>query len=112
MGTANWPERSRAEVAGPGLAGVLVEWITAPMAILFDAVSFLFSAVFLSRIREPEPPPVRRAQPHLGREIAEGLRGAWNDPLLRAMAGRTLTAPSSWAFQAACTSCLPCANCG
>lgn len=81
-----------AEVAGPGLAGVLVEWITAPMAILFDAVSFLFSAVFLSRIREPEPPPVRRAQPHLGREIAEGLRGAWNDPLLRAMAGRTLTA--------------------
>jgi Na+/melibiose symporter-like transporter len=81
-----------AEVAGPGLAGVLVEWITAPMAIFFDAVSFLCSAVFLRRIHKPELSPARPAQPHLGREIAEGLRGAWNDPLLRAMAGRTLTA--------------------
>jgi predicted MFS family arabinose efflux permease len=81
-----------AEVAGPGLAGVLVERIGAPMAILFDAVSFLCSAVFLGRIRKPEPPPVRGAPPHLGREIAEGLRSAWRDPLLRALAGRTLAA--------------------
>jgi predicted MFS family arabinose efflux permease len=48
--------------------------------------------VYLSRIRKPEPPPVRGAPPHLGREIAEGLRGAWRDPLLRPLAGRTLTA--------------------
>jgi predicted MFS family arabinose efflux permease len=83
---------SVAEVAGPGLAGLLVEWITAPMAILFDAVSFLCSALSLWRIRKPEQPPERRPEPHLGREIAEGLRAAWSDPLLRALAARTITA--------------------
>lgn len=81
-----------AEIAGPGLAGVLVQWITAPMAILFDAVSFLCSAISVLFIRKPEPPPEARAEPHLGREILEGLRAAWSDPLLRALAGRSVTA--------------------
>lgn len=83
---------SVAEVAGPGLAGVLVEWITAPMAILFDAVSFLCSALSVWLIRKPERRPEQRPEPHMGREIAEGLRATWNDPLLRALAARTVTA--------------------
>jgi predicted MFS family arabinose efflux permease len=81
-----------AEVAGPGLTGVLVEWITAPMAILFDAVSFLFSALSVWLIRKPERRPEHRPEPHIGREIGEGLRAAWSDPLLRALAARTITA--------------------
>jgi Na+/melibiose symporter-like transporter len=83
---------SVAEVAGPGLAGALVEWITAPMAILFDAVSFLCSALSLWLIRKPEQAPEGRPEPHMGSEILAGLRAAWSDRLLRAQAGRAATA--------------------
>ena len=83
---------SVAEVAGPSLTGVLVAWITAPRAILFDAVSFLISAISIGLIRKPEPQPVQRPQPHMGQEIAEGLRASWNEPILRALVQRTATA--------------------
>ena len=83
---------SVAEVAGPSLTGVLVAWITAPRAILFDAVSFLLSAISIGLIRKPEPQPVQRPQPHMGQEIAEGLRASWNEPILRALVQRTATA--------------------
>jgi Na+/melibiose symporter-like transporter len=84
--------QSLAEVVAPGLTGMLVQWITAPMAILFDAFSFLFSAMFIWLIRKPEPLPERASQPHIGREIAEGLRVSWNHPILRALLQRTATA--------------------
>jgi MFS family permease len=83
---------SVAEVAGPSLTGVLVAWITAPRAILFDAISFLLSAISIGLIRKPEPQPVQRPQPHMGQEIAEGLRASWNEPILRALVQRTATA--------------------
>jgi MFS family permease len=83
---------SIAEIAGPGLAGVLVQLITAPMAILFDAVSFFCSAVSLWLIRAPEPRPAPTSDRHLGREISEGLRAVWHDPILRALARRKATA--------------------
>src|SRR5260370_7557656 len=37
-----------AEIAGPRLTGVLVQFLTAPTAILFDAISFLFSQLWVS----------------------------------------------------------------
>jgi predicted MFS family arabinose efflux permease len=83
---------SIAEIGGPFLTGALVQLITAPMAILCDSVSFAASAVSLCLIRKPEAPPARSEEPHMGREIAEGLRAAWRDPLLRPLAGRTATA--------------------
>ena len=83
---------SIAGVTGPGLTGILVQWITAPMAILFDAVSFLCSAFSIWLIRKPEPQPECGPQPHLRREIAEGLRTSWREPILRALAKRTATA--------------------
>jgi predicted MFS family arabinose efflux permease len=83
---------SIAEIAGPSLTGVLLQTMTAPVAILCDAVSFAASAVSLWLIRKPEPPPARALESHMGREIAEGLRAAWRDPLLRPLAGRTATA--------------------
>ena len=66
--------RAGAFIAGPGLAGVLVGAITAPVAILVDAVSFLGSAGFLARIHAKEERPERHADAHLGRELWEGLR--------------------------------------
>ena len=79
---------SIAEVLGPGLTGVLVQWITAPLAILFDAISYLGSAVSLALIRKPEPAPKRHEDPHIWREIGEGLRTCWGDPILRVLAAR------------------------
>jgi MFS family permease len=46
--------RSAAQVVGPGTAGVLVGAITAPVAILVDAVSYVISALFMWRIRRPD----------------------------------------------------------
>jgi MFS family permease len=77
--------RSGAEVAGPGAAGVLVAALTAPYAILVDAISFVASALCLSRIRRPEQRPARprEGRTNLRAEIAEGLRFVLRHPLLR-----------------------------
>lgn len=79
---------SIAEIAGPGLTGILVQWITAPLAILFDAISYLVSAASLALIRKREPAPVAHENPDIGREIREGLAAAWHDPVLRAFLSR------------------------
>ena len=50
---------SIAAVAGPGLAGLLVQAISAPVAIVLDAASFAASALCLARIRTPEARPAR-----------------------------------------------------
>jgi MFS family permease len=77
--------RSAAQVAGPGLAGVLVRVLTAPYAILADALSFVASAVCLLRIRRPERAPKAAAErsTSLREEIGEGLRFVLWHPLLR-----------------------------
>jgi len=82
---------SIAQIAGPGIAGILVQLITAPMAMLFDAGSFVCSAISVWLIRKRENMPTRTLEPHNGREISEGLDASWRDPLLRALAGRKAT---------------------
>lgn len=84
--------QSAAEVVGPSLAGLLVQWITAPLAILVDALSFVCSAISIWLIRKPEPLPDRMPQPDIVREIMEGFETSWRDPILRALAARTATA--------------------
>ena len=66
--------RSGAALAGPGLAGALIGAVTAPYAILLDAVSFLASAGLVLRIRRAEPLPEPTAKPSMRRELVEGLR--------------------------------------
>jgi predicted MFS family arabinose efflux permease len=83
---------SIAGIIGPGLTGVLVQAITAPIAILFDALSFVGSALSLSWIRKPEARPQRASAPHIGREILEGLRASWQEPVLRAILLRRASA--------------------
>src|SRR5260370_8604290 len=48
---------SIADITGPGLTGLLVQLITAPMAILLDALSFICSAISVWLIRNPDPLP-------------------------------------------------------
>jgi MFS family permease len=112
---------SIAEIAGPGVTGALVQLITAPIAILFDAVSFLISAALLVAIRRREPPPARPPLPGAGgapaigspqvagtpreslpadrhpsapvlAEALAGMRWIFADPVLRALALRSATA--------------------
>jgi MFS family permease len=69
--------RSGAELAGPGLAGALVQVLTAPVAIVIDAISFVGSALFLLFIRHREPSRRKEQKelaPRMRTEIAEGLR--------------------------------------
>ncbi|HUQ22237.1 MAG TPA: MFS transporter [Gaiellaceae bacterium] len=66
--------RSAANVAGPGLAGLLVSALTAPVAIIVDAASFLVSAFLLGRIRQEEEVPARETRATLRVELLEGLR--------------------------------------
>lgn len=81
-----------AELGGPGVAGALVQLITAPMAMLVDAVSFVFSAVSIGLIGAPEPCPAPVERPEgLRREIAVGLAAVARQPLLRAMALASVT---------------------
>jgi predicted MFS family arabinose efflux permease len=82
---------SIADVTGPGLTGLLVQLITAPTAILVDALSFVCSAVSVWMIHRPEPVPEPSPAPHVGREIAEGLSASWRNPLLRALLERAGT---------------------
>jgi MFS family permease len=78
--------RGVSHVAGPTVGGLLVQWLTAPVAIVVDAVSFLVSAVFVGLIRKREPKPEPAADRHLGREIGEGLRFVLGNRLLRSIA--------------------------
>ena len=74
-----------AEAGGFGLAGWLVQWLTAPFAILIDAISFLASALAIALIRTPEPIPAPRAKDSsVAREIADGARLIFSDRRLRA----------------------------
>lgn len=85
--------RSVAQIAGPGLAGWLIQLVTAPIAIIVDAVSFLVSAIFVSFIRKAEP--LKTTQPGERRsiraEIGEGLGVVLGNKVLRSIAGCTST---------------------
>ncbi len=83
---------SIADITGTGAAGLLVQWLTAPIAILFDAASFLCSAFSVWRIEAREPPPKLDGPRDMHREIAEGLHEAWHNPTLRVLTRRKGTA--------------------
>jgi MFS family permease len=74
------------QIAGPTAAGLIIGWLSAPFAVGVDAVSFLGSALFVSRIRSREAKPERAADAHLSREIREGLRFVLGNRLLRSIA--------------------------
>jgi MFS family permease len=85
--------RSGAQLAGPSLAGPLIEILTAPIALFIDAVSFLWSALFLFRIKREETLPKRTEEekPRMRTELAEGLRYVLGHRYLRWIAAATAT---------------------
>ena len=79
---------SVAELGAFSLGGAIVQFAGAIWAVGSDAVSFLASALFVARIRRPEPARDARAgdQQHALKEVAEGLRAVAHDPLQRSLA--------------------------
>jgi MFS family permease len=80
---------SVSQIAGPGVGGLLIQILSAPYAVLIDAVSFVWSATWVAAIRAHPPKPERKPDRHLGREIGEGLRFVLSNRLLRSIAACT-----------------------
>ena len=78
--------RSAAQLGGPGLAGVLIGILTAPVAVLADAISFVVSGLLLTRIRTTEPEPVTADRRSLLSELWEGLRYVLENQYVRGIA--------------------------
>ena len=76
---------SGAEVAGPGFAGMLIKLFGAPLTLLVDAVLCVLSAAILRglHVREVRAP---RPDAHFRRDLADGLRFVFGQPLLVALA--------------------------
>lgn len=75
---------SAMQILGPGLGGLLVQWLSVAFGLLVDTVSFLVSALCLWRVKTPHGAPgtaaTRRA---LGEQIREGVRFVSGDRYLR-----------------------------
>ncbi|GAA2593372.1 MFS transporter [Winogradskya consettensis] len=81
--------RSASFVAGPALGGFLIQRLTAPIALLVDAASFLASAVLISRIDvAPAAPEPSRS---LMSDARAGLRYVLGHRYLRAGLGCVTT---------------------
>jgi MFS family permease len=85
--------RSGAQIAGPSIAGPVIDVLTAPVALVADAVSFLWSAVFLFGIKREEQLPERKEEekPRMRGELAEGVRYVLGHRYLRWIAASTAT---------------------
>ena len=87
--------RSGAQLAGPALAGILIQVLKAPLAILLDAISFLVSGLFVLAIRKREAVPDRepgRSPLHgMRAELSEGVRYVFGHRYLRWIAASTAT---------------------
>ena len=72
----------------PALAGGLVQAVTAPLALVVDAASFVASAGLLGTIRAREPAPAAPpARQPLWRALGAGLRVIVAHPVLRTLTG-------------------------
>ena len=88
---------SAVEFVAFGAAGFLVQALTAPIAILIDAASFVASAGLIGAIRRPEPPPppAEDREPIVA-EIRAGMRLVAHDPILRGLLWGTVGLSAMW----------------
>lgn len=76
---------STTRIVGPGLAGIMIQWLGAPLALVLDAASFVLSALTALFIRTPETAPVPSGGAEsVWRDIAEGVTTIVRNPYLRA----------------------------
>ncbi|AFC31322.1 arabinose efflux permease family protein [Paenibacillus mucilaginosus 3016] len=85
--------RSVAGVTGPGLAGLMVQWMTGVFAIVLDALSFVVSGILTSTVsvKEPQPKKEGQANASVWKDMGEGLRIVFGSPCLRSIAACSAT---------------------
>lgn len=70
---------------GPGIAGLMVQWLSAPFAVLVNGMAYLVSLWNMSRLETKEAPPVPTGK-HPLQDLRDGLAFVWEQPLLRVLA--------------------------
>ena len=91
--------RAMSFVAGPSVGGVLVQVLTAPFALVADVLSYVGSALLLTRIAPPENAGSRSEGGGLG--IGSGLAVIFRSPVLRQLLlGATVINLFNYAFDA------------
>lgn len=88
--------QAAAETSGKGLGGVIVQALSPPVGVLVDAVSYLVSALTLSRVRTAEPPPAQPVKDRSPwrdgwRDAREGLGIVVRNRYLRPLLGEATT---------------------
>jgi MFS family permease len=76
---------SASRLLAPGLAGVLIQWLTAPYAVMINALGFVASILLLRKVNANDPRPAP-SDKHPLRDIQDGFRFIWGQPLLRTLA--------------------------
>jgi MFS family permease len=77
---------SASQIVGPAFGGAAIRILGAPVTLLFDAFSYLASAILLTRIRAREERRERSEESHIVSEIREGLVFLWTNRVLRGLA--------------------------
>ncbi|TMH30862.1 MAG: MFS transporter, partial [Betaproteobacteria bacterium] len=80
------PGEQSAALIGPGIAGALINALTAPFAIAVDALTFFASALMLRRLEAKNDIPHVSGNAGVWREIGEGLKLVKGNPTLRGLA--------------------------
>src|SRR4030095_16271034 len=93
VGRAQWRDATSkreavdaiAEISGPALGGALVAWLTAPIAIAVDALSFIASALLIARIGKREEIVATATAWSFIDDVRIGIHVVWGDPAIRAL---------------------------
>jgi MFS family permease len=83
--------RASAQVAGPSIAGILIQILTAPITIIVDVVGYLGSASFLAWIKKEESDIKRTDGRSVAKDVKEGLAVVLSNRYLWSIAGSTGT---------------------
>jgi MFS family permease len=83
--------RSGSFIAGPAIGGVLVQVLSAPVTLIVDAVTFLYSALVIGRLDLPDRPVEAKTDEPLRRRVLKGARFVLSDRYLRAGLGCSTT---------------------
>jgi MFS family permease len=76
---------SASRLVGPGIGGMLIQALSAPVAILVTACGFVIAVLNLKAMKTRDPKPAPSDQ-HPLREMKDGLAFVWSHPMLRTLA--------------------------
>lgn len=69
------------KLTAPGLAGLLIQWLSAPIALIINAAGYVLSLLLMRRVKLEEPAP-EPTDKHPLADIADGFRFIFTQRLL------------------------------